>query len=123
MTTHRDQLFLDLFTTAMEGGIGYWSQAESYHWYDETNQCDDVRGFYAHIVEIGDGDVEKRHIIDRSVIARGYRLATSAEWRKRLAWSSHQPPLVPTEENDWDFDATDADMIVQLGLLADVVYG
>lgn len=116
MSTGRDQLYLDLFTTALEGGIGYWSVCSAYHW---SNQgTDDFKGFYA-VVK----DDEAERMIDRAVIAKGYRLAVSADWRDRLRWSSEKPPLVVTEDTDWDYDAGDADIIVQLGLFGKVVYG
>ncbi len=121
MTTARDQLYLDIFTTAMEGGIGYWALARSYHWLHNDGQpgvqpVEDVLGFYADIAECDDGgDTTERHRIDRAVIARGYTLATG-EWRNRLPWSTEPPPLVITDDTDWDFDAGDADTIVQLGL-------
>lgn len=117
-----EQLLLDLFTTALEGGIGYWSGCTSYHWINEDDS-EDVQGFYADIVESDDEVIIGEHHIDRSVLAKGYRLATTT-WRDRLDWSSgEKPPLVVGPDTDWDFDAGDADMIVQLGLFEDVVYG
>lgn len=122
MSAHRDQLLHGLFTTALEGGIGYWSECSDY-WWGNSLEDEDLSGFYADIVETGDGDVEIAHKITRTTISKGYALATSADWRNRLGWSSHKPPIVPTEDDDWDYDASDADMIVQLGLFGDVVYG
>jgi hypothetical protein len=119
MTSVRDRLFLYLFTTALEGGIGYWSAASSYHW-QNPDGSDDVLGFYADI-ESNDDDFEPVRI-NRGVIQRGYNLAAT-EWGTKLCWSTEPPPLVITADTDWDFDAGDADMIVQLGLFGDVVYG
>ena len=119
MSTERDQLFLDIFTTALEGGIGYWSWCDEYHWSNEDG-TDDVRGFFALIQESEEDGKSLR--IDRSVIAKGYRLASVGEWRDRINWSSEKPPLVP-DEDGWDCDAGDADCIVQLGLFGEVVYG
>ena len=128
----RDQLLFHLFVTALEGGIGYWSQCSTYHNSrpddNATPYQDDIFGFHAVIHEIDDESATFEelpvHRIDRTVIAKGYRLATSKEWRNRLAWSSgEKPPFIVTADTDWDFDAGDADMIVQLGLFGDVVYG
>jgi hypothetical protein len=118
MTTERDQLYADLFTTALEGGIGYWSTCSNYRW-TKDDGTPDVTGFEAVIIE--DEEYE-HHGINRSTISRGYRLATG-EWRDRLRWSTEPPPRFITEEVDWDYDAGDADMIVQLGLFGEVVYG
>jgi hypothetical protein len=113
----------------MEGGIGYWSEASSYHWAepsvlkhypDGTMVHEDHQGFYADIIESED---ETPHRIDRRVMAHGYRLATTT-YKERFFWSSgEKPPLVVGPDTDWDFDATDADAIVQLGLFGDVRYG
>jgi hypothetical protein len=142
-----DQLYLDLFTTALEGGINYWSECAKYSWAwpsvvdtypDGRLVHENHKGFHAIIIETE----EKENIIwpeqpitpedllvqpgvfriDRSVIAKGYRLATT-EWRSKLNWSTAKPPLVVGPDTDWDFDAGDADMIVQLGLLGEVRYG
>lgn len=118
--TARDQLYYDIFVTALEGGIGYWSKALSYHHWNVVANTDDVFGFYSDIVEFGDDDPGEdglpRHRIDRSVIARGYALA-AGEWRHKINWSSgERPPLIIFDDVDWDFDAGDADAIVQLGL-------
>ena len=121
MSTTRDNLFHDIFTTALEGGINYWCQCSAYHWSNE-----DLRGFYADVEDVEDEDEDgncRQYFIDRSVIAKGYRLATT-DYAERISWSSgDNPPLVITDETDWDFDALDADVIVQLGLFGDVVYG
>ena len=136
MTGALDQLLLDIFTTALEGGIGYWSSCQEYHWMLQGDYKGlyhspvrpgvlaaepDYKGFYALIAE-EDGDEQKPHTIDRSVIAKGYRLATT-DWKHRIAWSTSDPPLVVGPDTDWDFDAGDADAIVQLGLFGEVVYG
>jgi hypothetical protein len=131
-----DQLLLDLFTTALEGGINYWSTCSSYHWShsgdDLTlgNGLEDHQGFYAVITNdvdpiVNDADVpldDQTLRIDRSVLAKGYRLATTTH-RDKVAWSTGKPPLVVGPDTDWDFDADDADCIVQLGLFETVVYG
>lgn len=155
-----DQLLLDLFTTALEGGINYWSVCHTYHWSNEDGS-EDHQGFYA---DVSDSDeyaeylqavkaqedalarrqtetfeeafdrisgktrapavpVLKTYRINRTTMAQGYRLATTL-WRDRISWSSgEKPPLVVGPETDWDYDAGDADMIVQLGLFGAVVYG
>ena len=120
-----DQQLFYLFVTAIEGGIGYWSRCSLYH-NSLPDRSDDTVGFKAEIVEIDDDEHIShwpKHTIDRKVISKGYRLATSAKWRGKLGWSTGKPPFVVGPETDWDFDAGDADMIVQLGLFGDVRYG
>lgn len=116
----RDQLFIDIFTTALEGGINYWAECSEYHWCDE-HYNEDYRGFFAVIHDV-EADAEKEYRIDRAVIVKGYTLAVGDEG-KNVRWSTKRPPLVITEDTDWDFDANDADVIVQFGLFGKVVYG
>jgi hypothetical protein len=118
MTTPRDQLYFDIFVTACEGGINYWAQRDSYHiWLDVDAGTEDVLGFYADVNETDDGEeMTARHRIDRQTIIRGYNRATSKEWRDKIRWSTEAPPLFVDDDTDWDFDAGDADTIVQLGL-------
>jgi len=119
MSAARDQLHYDIYTTAMEGGINYWANTHSYHL--SNNDVEDTFGFFAEIDDAeGDGAV---HRIDVGVIRKGYRLAATTQ-RDKIRWSSEPPPLVyDGEDNDWDYDAGDADVIVQLGLFGEVVYG
>jgi hypothetical protein len=123
MPSARDELLHAIFTTALEGGIGYWSSCSKYRWSTDGGQTVDYLSFHAEIHETEE-DGEPQHCIDRQVVIRGYNRATSPEWRDRLRWSSgEKPPLVVTDDSDWDFDAGDADMIVQLGLFNEVRYG
>jgi hypothetical protein len=119
----RDELLADLFTTALEGGIGYWSSCSEYHW--STDGQADLRGFFAVVTDstVEVEDDPPTHRIDRDTIVKGYGLATTT-WRNKVFWSSgEKPPLVITDDTDWDYDAGDADAIVQLGLFGEVVYG
>jgi hypothetical protein len=130
--TAKDQLLFDLFTTALEGGIGYWSECEAYHWMigppaDDVERPSepDLAGFYARIREIDyDLDMEIPRTINRDVMLRGFSRASTPPWRDRINWSSgEKPPLIIDGDTDWDFDAGDADCIVQLGLFGEVIYG
>lgn len=123
MSKHYDQLLLDVFTTALEGGIGYWSECTRYHWLN--GDTPDVQGFHAHIHDTGDDELQPEgtfYNIDRTVIDRGYRLG--CQRRNDFFWQCEtiiDPRAV--DEDGWDHDAWDADMIVQLGLFGEIVYG
>ncbi len=113
MTTS-DTLLQDVFTTALEGGIGYWSEAETYHWSDE-----DPASFYSDIVDVED-DYAEYHI-DIHTIRRGI-----AYLLEHLPASDYQRLAVLGIAQEWedvDFDADTADFIVQAGLFGEVVYG
>ena len=154
-TNERKSFLHSVFTTALEGGIGYWSVAEEYHWGTDggAKVVDDLDDFYAILSpaeeEWGLGVDHKVFItetgepqqitddqllrVDMKVIERGVmRLidnviqATVEEddtmdfSRKYLrqfvvAWL--------TDGREGDYDADVADMVVQLGLFGEVVYG
>lgn len=116
--TEKQKMFHAIFTTALEGGIGYWSIATAYHWSDDAG-CEDWRGFFANIEDDVDGG---EYRIDANTISRGYRLALQK--RDEIAWSDGKPPFVVRDYlDDWDFDSMDADCIVQLGIFGEVRYG
>lgn len=127
----RDQLLHDIFVTAIEGGMTTaWSRVVNYHWGVPATDADpshsfedDVLGFYADLDEYGDdSEPAARHHVDRTVIERGLRLAAD-EWRNKIHWQcGYKPPFFP--EDEWeDFDAFDADCVLQLGLFREVIYG
>ena len=129
-TTTRDELFHAIFTTALEGGVNYWSSCSHYQW-TNPDESEDYKGFFAVIHDEEDEDDKENedrgyrdrgHRIDRATISKGYKLATTT-YRDRISWSCDKPPLVITDDTDWDYDAGDADAIVQLGLFGDVIYG
>ena len=117
---NRDHLYHGIFTTALEGGINYWCDVLNYHWsFGTPDYIEDLDGFGADILPYENGSDEIL-VIDRNVIARGYNLAAKTNG---VHWSIERPPLFITEDTDWDYDAGDADCIVQLGLFGEVVYG
>ena len=140
LTTERKKLCHSIFVTALEGGIGYWSSCSEYHWAlkgadDELTDdlTDDLDGFYAVIHEEeneNDDGTTPEHRIDAEVIDRGInRIANNlatfggkplrGEGRLYKLACALNGPLA----EEVDFDADDADNIVQIGLFGDVVYG
>lgn len=113
-----DKVLHGIFTTALEGGIGYWSQCSHYRWCFE-GLTDDLLGFIATIHEVdehgGLSENSPAHTIDRFVIAVG--LQRFAARNPQALWEQGAP-------EDWDcVDADAADVIVQLGLFNEVRYG
>lgn len=54
-TEGRKRLLHLMFTTAIEGGIGYWSLTDGYHWFNDKTGTEDLDGFYA-TLESNEGD-------------------------------------------------------------------
>ena len=148
--TEEHKAFLHgLFTTALEGGIGYWSACSKYRWSEDSEGLfSDINGFYA-VIEptedntwgIWEGNRDTQPLrIDLDVMARGARLMN---WYVQgiVDGRGRQVPLDqikpwPADHYHWqyveayttlgqsgDYDAGTADMIVQFGLFGEVVYG
>lgn len=150
-TENRKQFLHNMFVTALEGGIGYWSCAEEYHWgTDGGVKCvDDLDGFYAILSpEEGEWGVEEAFVaetgesqaitdtqslrVDRTVIERGVNLlvdkvieaAKSEDANADFSRKYLRQFVVQwlTDGEDGDSDADVGDLIVQLGLFGEVVY-
>ena len=132
---HMVQRLFDLFVTALEGGIGYWSVCKTYHWTKQpgaeklpVDKAQDLYGFYAVVVETdpSEGDTPKTHRIDAAVLSLGLRRLRegkvtfgNAPWDavvQRNLW--HQ-----CHDEDGNYDAGDADIVVQAGLFGDIIFG
>lgn len=148
----RDQFLGDVLTTALEGGIGYWSRAY------EINRTPDLTVYSITIVETepasealdlhssfgwadldaayDEGRVPNEHIhkVDLHDIATAFNRLTSKRpiqhlneaARKSLVWSSRHNDPAPDEAPDYvqDIDSDLADIVVQVAVFGDqVVYG
>lgn len=143
-TEERLEFLHGIFTTALEGGIGYWSVCDTYHWSQKTEigyPASDLTGFYA-TLESNEDDwgVTEAYIseqgqfqpitetqtlrVDLDVVERGANLLVekvlSGEFTNTyllqfvVAWI--------TNGGSGDYDACGADLAVQLGLFGEVVY-
>ncbi|MFD6934696.1 hypothetical protein ACFWAP_00875 [Streptomyces goshikiensis] len=108
----------DILTTAVEGGINYWCSVEQYRW--QKREPQDV---YAVIRE--DMDVPLQHTITVATIREGlYRLIRrEAKCHLSEADALKQMALDIVCDPDADYDAGDADNIVQAGLFNEIAYG
>jgi len=122
-----DEFPFEIFVTALEGGIGYWFRTSEYHW--STNHKDDLFGFYAkgvtHDDELDVGPIAGERLIDRETIVKGIGLALTNEnvglaerWHSRIVAA-----VLAAAVGDIDYDADDADHIVQIGMFGRVIYG
>jgi hypothetical protein len=116
----RDEMLGDVFTTALEGGIGYWSACSRYKWSVDGTLEGQARDFIA-VVEDTEDDHGTQYVIDRACITRGLRLA-----HERGNWADyHARALRDLTFGNWDdldFDADTADIIVQFGLFGEQRY-
>jgi hypothetical protein len=99
-----DEFLGDLLTTAVEGGINYWAGVES------LDRDDDLRVTWIRLRDLVDdrpcGVVTRSHMFDGlQRFCDAYR------------------GDVPAKLDDGDFDAEDCDVMLQLGVFGEVVYG
>ena len=131
VTPELDQLIYDLCITAIEGGINYWCTVYSrrnFHTYGgpEGNVLiEDLQGFKAYLKhDDGTGkDIITHFIILQGLtrLAEGKALFGGQPWKTGDLIKKCQAAFFCPEQAD--FDASDADNIVQVGLFGDVVYG
>jgi hypothetical protein len=117
LTPKREDLF-NVFVTALEGGIGYWSECHRYKWSLPNGEYDHD-GFVAEIEET-EADEPVRHTINRETIVRGLaHFAQPGTGYKHVRAAA----LALLTGNEADYDSEIADCIVQAGLFGEVVYG
>ena len=132
----QDSLEFDVFVTALLGGIGYW--AHTVH-YTEADQ----EGWHAHIIDIGrdptvlaEGDWVR---VDAETIRTGMKVLAAETDEYRKAHRIHPQSLHArvsyalasvvasgfTQRDSFEalLDADSADLVVQAGLLGEVIYG
>ena len=123
--TDRDKFYLDILTTAIEGGIQYWATVEEYRWGIDAGI--DPAAPYAVIIDTGVVP-SVQHTVNLETIRKGMNLLRNGgghhtkpgpEWWCKK-WSDAYDECA---DDSWDFDAGDADSVVQAGLLGEVVYG
>ncbi len=123
-----DDLPFDLFVTAIEGGINYWFDVRAYRWMDD-HKNDNLFGFYAKGYTWEDTHLEREmKMIDRETMLKGIGLILSlsdeelslhGKYRDRIrnCVAAGGVDKVP------DYDADDADHVVQVGMFGKVIYG
>jgi hypothetical protein len=116
LTAERARFLGDIIIGAVEGGIGYWSQVSRYRWQD----CD--AHATVHVVKDDESGYEEEGLaLDIEAVERGLKLireggcGLNARLRNRL--------MLADRSNDaGQLDAFDCDVIVQAGLLGEIVY-
>jgi len=119
-TTEREKALNDVFTTALEGGIGYWSQCSRYFWSTNGELNGQAADFIAVVQDVED-DEGTAYVIDAAVIASGIRKAYAhGGWADYHATALRMLNFGKWDEVDYDSDT--ADLIVQFGLFGEQVY-
>jgi coenzyme F420-reducing hydrogenase gamma subunit len=130
-TTERAQFLADVLTCAVEGGINYWASVSDYRWYDPTfedgggtaEHVDGVPNAYATVHETeSDGTVSGLIGVDQ--VATAIRDILNGKEGIRINDADVALIREANRDNDaGEIDAGIADMIVQVAMFGEVVYG
>ena len=120
-----ERLLRDVIITACEGGVGYWSQLETYN----GPAIDDGAGLPLRLREIVGDDWatgETTHgdwmTLDLEQVALGFQRLV-AERPDHPCTRRMVQAIVNYDNGNYDYDADDADAIVQYGVLGSWTYG
>jgi hypothetical protein len=126
----RAQFLADIITTAVEGGIQYWARVTAYRWYSpdlDGGTAEPGPGGTANayaIVVDGEDEDQVGHEVGLDDIARVLNGLRSAEPPKYWNADAVRRVIAANRDNDaGDIDADDADVILQLAIFGEVVYG
>lgn len=133
--TEREQFLSDIITTALEGGIGYWSVADHYQWVDDAGVHVCVRGMHdSDCVRYGalavvrvlrdddEGYEDEQRWITTATIAEGIQRLLDGTVSYPV-WAQDELVAAVHDNDAGMIDSDDADNIVQAALLGEIVYG
>lgn len=130
-TPERIQFLSDIITTAVEGGIGYWSQCSHYQWTEDgavhvvvgrRNLRTDAYAVVHEATDNGDGYRDEPLMVDIETVARGIGRLVNKE--VGIHATLRGSLLYANSENDaGEIDADLADCIVQAGIFNEIIYG
>lgn len=113
-----DKEVVNIYTTALEGGIGYWAIADEYKWqylYEDWEN-DIVHPLEPDQVLVVLSDTEDNDFKDEQLTPAKIRAGVKLLIEK-------YPHLYQILDSEFHVDANGADAIVQLGLFGEIVYG
>lgn len=136
-SAERAEFLSDIIVAAVEGGTGYWAQVSQYQVASYSPVKADARPIVGtmrppigtdtravlHPLKDDDSGYEREgKVVDLDVVAKGVGLVTRRKVTLNLALKAaiHEASI---ENNAGYIDADAADVIVQLGLYGQVVFG
>jgi hypothetical protein len=118
MTPARAQFATDILTTAIEGGVNYWAQVLDYHWNDA-----DPDKRRAVLIATDDPDRGELEVTLAKINTVLNRLKYTGIPFREACGKGTLHKAICTDGEDGDFDADDADAIIQLAVLGEIIYG
>lgn len=130
-SAEREEFLSAIITGAVEGGTGYWAKVSQYQYVmdgeikvycGEKVEDGGTRATLHEMGEDDDGYKLEGLVLTTDVIAAGLRKIERNEVQINVRLLEHI--LEAARENDaCNIDADDADVIVQVALLGEIVYG
>jgi hypothetical protein len=131
-SAERESFLADIVTTAVEGGINYWARVSGYRWHSPdmadgggSAEPSPAGGGNAYCTVHEMGDEEEpiaEHKLTIDTIAHAFTVARDPDVKINPGYRAKLIEL-SLGGDDVDYDAGDADNLVQLGLFGELVYG
>lgn len=99
-----DETKKNIFIDAIEGSINYWAFV---YGYDSEN--------FTAIIGDKEAEDDTKYVIDLGTITKGINALIEMNY----AWCKERLSNILTE----DYDAEDCDIVIQLGIFGEVIYG
>jgi hypothetical protein len=122
-----EQLIRDVIITACEGGIGYWSQLYDYDGPAIDENAEGSLPLRIRVIE-EEGFTDESTVygpwrdFDIDHVVKGFGILFE-KYPQSIATRNLMGALANYDSGNYDFDAGDADAVVQCGLLGDIIYG
>lgn len=118
--TVSDQLLRDTLTIAIEGGVNYWAKGRRF---ERLPNLEYVSCEIAELADEGSEPVKPGyHRVGPEALTRGFQLALTPGIQLNSAIRAAIASAV-AEDDGGQIDASAADVIVQLAIFGDIVYG
>ena len=117
-----DQVAGDVLTGALEGGIGYWSAASMIWRGGLDGAVDDLTVTSVRLSDAEGEDAFKPVVVDVEAVRRGIELVATPDFKAAKVHKAAARALLAGDE-EYDYDAGDADVIVQAAVFGEIVFG
>ncbi len=119
-TFERATFLSDIITTAVEGGVNYWAQVTKYHWSDEKPET--TTATLAEHEAASRDEMIKHGKLTPDTVANAIGRIVRNEVKVHFSYIKLIAGATATNDGG-DIDAEAADIIAQVAILGEVIYG
>lgn len=116
MKTERHQQYANILITGVEDGIWHWAQVYKYETGEETNTTPKVT------LRDQWGDEPRKELCIVN-IAAAFNMLKSGKASSGKGVDYWKRAYKEVGTGDWDYDAEDADILIQVAMYGEIVYG